>query len=113
MTKTSHNLIMNSLEELKAVDTKILSLKDISSFTDIMIITSGTSSRHMSAISDKIQENLKEKSIPIISVEGKGSSEWVLLDLGDIVVNIMSKSCLLYTSPSPRDDELSRMPSSA
>ena len=46
----------------------------------------------MSAISDKIQENLKEKSIPIISVEGKGSSEWVLLDLGDIVVNIMSKS---------------------
>jgi ribosomal silencing factor RsfS len=40
---------MNSLEELKAVDTKILSLKDISSFTDIMIITSGTSSRHMSA----------------------------------------------------------------
>ena len=57
-----------------------------------MIITSGTSSRHMSAISDKIQENLKEKSIPIISVEGKGSSEWVLLDLGDIVVNIMSKS---------------------
>ena len=46
MTKISHNLIMNSLEELKAVDTKILSLKDISSFTDIMIITSGTSSRH-------------------------------------------------------------------
>ena len=40
----------------------------------------------------KYQENLKEKSIPIISVEGKGSSEWVLLDLGDIVVNIMSKS---------------------
>ena len=79
------------MEELKAVDTKILSLKDISSFTDIMIITSGTSSGHMSAISDKIQENLEE-TIPIISVEGKGSSEWVLLDLGDIVVNIMSKS---------------------
>ena len=60
MTKTSHRLITNSLEELKAVDTKILSLKDISSFTDIMIITSGTSSRHMSAISDKIQENLRK-----------------------------------------------------
>ena len=44
MAKISHNLIMNSLEELKAVDTKILSLKDISSFTDIMIITYGDSS---------------------------------------------------------------------
>ena len=107
MTKTSHNLIMNSLEELKAVDTKILSLKDISSFTDIMIITSGTSSRQMSAISDKIQENLKEKSIPIISVEGKGSSEWVLLDLGDIVVNIMSKSAReLYDLESLWDPDL-------
>ena len=107
MTKTSHNLIMNSLEELKAVDTKILSLKDISSFTDIMIITSGTSSRHMSSISDKIQENLKEKSIPIISVEGKGSSEWVLLDLGDIVVNIMSKSAReLYDLESLWDPDL-------
>jgi len=107
MTKTSHNLIMNSLEELKAVDTKILSLKDISSFTDIMIITCGTSSRHMSAISDKIQENLKEKSIPIISVEGKGSSEWVLLDLGDIVVNIMSKSAReLYDLESLWDPDL-------
>ena len=107
MTKTSHNLIMNSLEELKAVDTKILSLKDISSFTDIMIITSGTSSRHMSDISDKLQENLKEKSIPIISVEGKGSSEWVLLDLGDIVVNIMSKSAReLYDLESLWDPDL-------
>ena len=107
MTKTSHNLIMNSLDDLKAVDTKILSLKDISSFTDIMIINSGTSSRHISAISDKIQENLKEKSIPIISVEGKGSSEWVLLDLGDIVVNIMSKSAReLYDLESLWDPDL-------
>ena len=61
----------------------------------------------MSAISDKIQENLKEKSIPIISVEGKGSSEWVLLDLGDIVVNIMSKSAReLYDLESLWDPDL-------
>ena len=61
----------------------------------------------MSAISDKIQENLKEKSIPIISVEGKGSSDWVLLDLGDIVVNIMSKSAReLYDLESLWDPDL-------
>ena len=61
----------------------------------------------MSAISDKIQENLKEKSISIISVEGKGSSEWVLLDLGDIVVNIMSKSAReLYDLESLWDPDL-------
>ena len=61
----------------------------------------------MSAISEKIQENLKEKSIPIISVEGKGSSEWVLLDLGDIVVNIMSKSAReLYDLESLWDPDL-------
>ena len=61
----------------------------------------------MSAISDKIQENLKEKSIPIISVEGKGSSEWVLLDLGDVVVNIMSKSAReLYDLESLWDPDL-------
>ena len=50
----------------------------------------------MSAISDKLIRELKKNKIEIFNLEGKSSSDWVLLDLGDIVINIMSKSARKY-----------------
>ena len=107
MKKTSRNLIVRSLEDLKAIDTQILDLTGINSFTDHLIITTGTSSPHISAISKKLHEELKKNKIPVYGFEGKGSKEWVLLDLGEIVINIMSSSAReLYDLESLWDPSL-------
>ena len=91
MPKKSKKIIQNSLEEIKAQNTIFLDLSKLNSFTDFLVITSGTSSRHMSAIKYKLIEDLKNNKISISGVEGQNSSEWILLDLGDFVINIMSK----------------------
>ena len=91
MPKRSKKIIQNSLDEIKAQNTIFLDLSKLNSFTDFLVITSGTSSRHMSAIKDKLLEDLKSNKISISGVEGQNSSEWILLDLGDFVINIMSK----------------------
>ena len=107
MPKKSKIIIQNSLEEIKAQNTIFLDLSKSNSFTDFMVITSGTSSRHMSAIKDKLFEDLKSNKISISGVEGQNSSEWILLDLGDFVINIMSKdSRALYDLESLWDPAL-------
>ena len=107
MPKKSKKIIQNSLEEIKAHNTIFLDLSKLNSFTDFLVITSGTSSRHMSAIKDKLLEDLKSNKISISGVEGQNSSEWILLDLGDFVINIMSMdSRALYDLESLWDPAL-------
>ena len=96
MTKKTLKIIDDTLKEIKALDTKILNLKKINSFTDVLLITSGSSSTHMSAISNKLIRALKKNKFEIINLEGKNSADWVLLDLGDIVINVMSISAREY-----------------
>ena len=107
MPKRSKKIIQNSLDEIKAQNTIFLDLSKLNSFTDFLVITSGTSSRHMSAIKDKLLEDLKSNKISISGVEGQNSSEWILVDLGDFVINIMSKdSRALYDLESLWDPAL-------
>ena len=107
MPKGSKKIIENSLDQIKAQNTIFLDLSKLNVFTDVLVITSGTSSRHMSAIKDKLLEDLKINKIPINGVEGQNSSEWILLDLGDFVVNIMSNdSRVLYDLESLWDPAL-------
>ena len=96
MTKKTLKIIDDTLKEIKALDTKILNLKKINSFTDVLLITSGSSSTHLSAISNKLIRVLKKNKVEIINLEGKNSADWVLLDLGDIVINVMSISARVY-----------------
>ena len=96
MTKKTLKIIDDTLKEIKALDTKILNLKKINSFTDVLLITSGSSSTHMSDISNKLIRALKKNKVEIINLEGKNSADWVLLDLGDIVINVMSISAREY-----------------
>jgi ribosome-associated protein len=107
MTNLSKNLIVKNLDDLKAIDTKILDLSKINSFTDHLVITTGTSSPHISAISKKLYEELKKNKIPVYGYEGKGSKEWILIDLGEIVINVMSASAReLYDLESLWDPSL-------
>lgn len=81
--------IVNTLDESKAVDVCVLDVLEMTSVTDIMIIASGTSSRHVKSIADSVIEKAKECGVRPLGVEGEQSAEWILVDLGDVVVHVM------------------------
>src|SRR6185295_14551664 len=74
--------------EKKAIDTVVLDLREIASFTDYFIIVSGTNERQVQAISDEVVDTLKKAGEPELRVEGYKTAEWILLDCGDFVVHI-------------------------
>ena len=65
-----------------------LNLRDKCSFADFMIVASGRAPRHVSALADYVADMLKKAGNPPLSVEGKESGDWVLIDAGDIVVHV-------------------------
>ena len=84
------NKIIESLEDLKAVNPVVIDVKKVSTFTDYMVIASGTSNRHITAISEKVIESLKENKISGVKVEGQLGDDWLLVDAGDEIVHLMS-----------------------
>lgn len=82
-------LVQNSLEDLKAVDIQTIDLKGKADFADYMVIASGTSDRHLHALAGKVADDSKAAGVPPIGVEGEDSRDWVLVDLGDIIVHLM------------------------
>ena len=103
------DLVSSSLDELKAVDPVTINVKKLSSFTDYMIIASGTSNRHIQSIGEKVLEDLKVKNIKPLGLEGEGSEEWVLIDIGDVVLHLMSANArAFYDLESLWDPELIR-----
>lgn len=80
--------IAGILDTNKAEDITTLMLRDKCSFADYMIVASGRAPRHVSALADYVGDMLKKMGIPPLSVEGKESGDWVLIDAGDIVVHI-------------------------
>ena len=85
-------LVVESLENMKARDIKQIDVTGVSSFTDLMIICSGTSSRQVKAIADAVVLDAKEQGVTAIGVEGQDSAEWILVDLGDLIVHVMQPS---------------------
>lgn len=82
-------LVIGALEDLKALDLKVLDVSSMTSVTDTMIIVSGTSTRHVKAMADSVMEKTSAAGHRPLGVEGEQEGEWVLVDLGDIVVHIM------------------------
>ena len=83
--KTTIERILN---DNKAIDVSSIDLKDKSSIADYMIVASGTSSRHLQALSEIILEKLKKEGISNCRLEGKDSNEWKLIDGRDIIIHI-------------------------
>jgi ribosome-associated protein len=81
--------IIETLEDNKATNILTLNVRDLTSVADLMIIASGTSSRQVTAIAEKLIEKAKKNNVPPYGSEGKQFGEWVLVDLGDIIVHIM------------------------
>ncbi|SET19547.1 ribosome-associated protein [Nitrosomonas marina] len=88
----SDNLVkisVDALEEIKASDIKVLSVAKLTSMFDYIIIASASSSRQTKALADNIREKIKGAGGSILSLEGEQSGEWVLVDMGDVIVHIM------------------------
>ena len=82
------SLIVSSLENSKAEDIVAIPLDPAAALADVMIIASGRSSRHVSAIAERLIDDLRKAGWRDYSVEGLETADWVLLDLGDVIVHI-------------------------
>jgi len=83
------SLVLNALDDLKARDVEEIDVRGKSGVTDLMVVASGTSSRHVKSIAEEVVKKAKQAGLPPIGVEGQREAEWVLVDLGDIVVHVM------------------------
>ena len=81
--------VVVALEDIKATDITVLDVSKLTSITSCMIIASANSTRQAKALAHNVQEKLKELGAKVSGVEGEREGEWVLVDLGDIIVHIM------------------------
>jgi len=82
-------VVVEALEDVKAVDIRVLDVEGLSNFTDYMIIASGTSTRQVKALATSVLVEAKKAGMTVLGHEGDNPGEWILIDLGDVVVHIM------------------------
>ncbi|HPF19043.1 MAG: ribosome silencing factor [Bacillota bacterium] len=83
--------IADTLNAKKARDIVILDIGETSGFADYFVIATAASQRQLKALSEEVEERLSPKDIPVRHIEGKGSSGWILMDYGDVIVNIFTE----------------------
>lgn len=82
-------LVVDALDELKAVNTVTLDVTGLTDVMDYLVITSGTSNRHVKSLADNVCMEAKKQGVRPLGVEGEAAGEWVLVDFGDVVVHVM------------------------
>ena len=88
--------VISALEDIKAFDIVSLDVRKITSIVDFMVIASASSSRQAKALANNVQEKLKQSKIDVVGIEGESEGDWVLVDLGDIIVHIMTPTTRAY-----------------
>ena len=92
MTDSTPDLLdiaLAALDELKARNVSSIDVRKLTSIADNMVIATGTSSRHVKALADNVAEQAKANGFPPVGVEGQQNPEWILVDLGDVIVHVM------------------------
>ena len=83
-------LAVEALEDLKAVDIRVMDVRELTTVTDYMVVASGRSERQVRSLADHVISQAKEAGFVPLGTEGHDTGEWVLVDLGDAVVHVMN-----------------------
>jgi ribosome-associated protein len=94
--KKLQRVVIDALEDVKAQEIKVFDTTPLTSLFDRVVIASGTSNRQTRALAANVRDRVKERGGDVISVEGEDTGEWVLVDLGDVVVHIMQPNIRAY-----------------
>lgn len=89
-------VVIDALEDVKAQDIKVFDTTRLTSLFDRVVIASGTSNRQTRALAASVRDKVKERGGQVVSIEGEDTGEWVLVDLGDMVVHIMQPTIRAY-----------------
>lgn len=87
--QTLLRIVNAALDDMKAVNVKVMDVRHLTDITDIVVIASGNSDRHVKSIADRVLQFAKQSDFRPIGVEGAREGEWVLVDLNDVVVHVM------------------------
>jgi ribosome-associated protein len=87
--RSLETVVVEALEDMKAANIKVLDVRPLTDITDIMVIASGTSDRHVRSVADRVIEKAREAGFRPFGIEGERDGEWVLVDLPDVLVHIM------------------------
>ncbi len=94
--KKLQSIVIDALEDVKAQEIRVFDTSLQTSLFDRVAIASGTSNRQTKALASSVREKVKEKGGNVLSVEGEETGEWVLVDLGDMIVHIMQPAIRDY-----------------
>jgi ribosome silencing factor RsfS/YbeB/iojap len=83
------SVVVDALADLKALDVKVLDVRGLTDIADFMVIASGTSDRHVRSVAQRVVEKTKEAGFRPHGVEGQQDSDWVLIDLNEMIVHVM------------------------
>ena len=95
-TKQIEQLIVAALEDIKGKDIEVIDTSKLTPLFESIVIACGDSNRQVRSLANNVQEKVKEAGGEVLSTEGEDSGEWVLVDLGDIVVHIMQPTIRQY-----------------
>ena len=82
-------VVINALDDMKALEIKVLDVRGLTDVADTMVIASGTSDRHVRSVAQKLVEKTKAAGFRPHGVEGQQDSDWVLIDLNEMIVHVM------------------------
>ena len=94
--RTKQRAVVEALEDVKGRDILVFNVARQSAYFERVVIASGDSNRQVNALATSVQEKLKSMGTRIIGVEGRRNGEWVLVDLGDVVVHVMHPAVRSY-----------------
>ena len=94
--ETLQHLIVDALDDIKGRDIDVIDTKPVTSLFDRVIVATGDSNRQVKALARNVQDKVREAGGEIVSVEGEDAGEWVLVDIGDVVVHVMQPMVRQY-----------------
>jgi ribosome-associated protein len=92
------DLAINALDDMKGIDIAAMDVRTVTSIADYMVICTGRSTRHVKALAESVSMKAKEMKVSYVRTEGEQECEWVLVDLGDVVVHVMTAESRAFYS---------------